>query len=328
LCIGFDGTPAVAYELYDFDSLGYAVRTDSGWQHETLPWHTDGSVPCLAFDTACVPVILFVDRDTLYTTALLRTSRPAGSWLLDTIWHHSTIPGAEFGACDLLCDTRNPEFALARYGYIGMSWRDYLCVLADSGGRCICGGFENAVRGAVLGLSDAGRRCALFSNYEGGVDRLYYSDPDVTTLLDSAAAPTGVGLDTAMRPQVVYFKGGGMYFCWRPDSQWTRLLVPRTGVGSADLVVSDSCQPVIAFSDAQGVWLARGVDVVGVEDCPKPHSPTRGLGPTVLRNLPAGAVVFDAMGRRVLNPKPGVYFVRAVSGKPSAVSCHKVVIQR
>ena len=50
--------------------------------------------------------------------------------------------------------------------------------------------------------------------------------------------------------------------------------------------------------------------------------------PTVIRRLPAGAVAFDAMGRLVLNPKPGVYFVRAVSGKLSAVSCHKVVLTR
>ena len=50
---------------------------------------------------------------------------------------------------------------------------------------------------------------------------------------------------------------------------------------------------------------------------------------TVMRRLPAGAVAFDAMGRKVLNPKSGVLFVRersAVSGEPSAVT--KVVIQR
>jgi hypothetical protein len=28
-----------------------------------------------------------------------------------------------------------------------------------------------------------------------------------------------------------------------------------------------------------------------------------------MRSLPPGAVVFDAMGRRVVNPKPGVYFM-------------------
>lgn len=32
--------------------------------------------------------------------------------------------------------------------------------------------------------------------------------------------------------------------------------------------------------------------------------------PTVIRSIPAGAVAFDAMGRQVINPKPGVYFVR------------------
>ena len=46
------------------------------------------------------------------------------------------------------------------------------------------------------------------------------------------------------------------------------------------------------------------------------------------RHLPAGAISFDAMGRPALNPKPGVYFVRVVSGKLSAVGCHKVIVTR
>jgi hypothetical protein len=33
------------------------------------------------------------------------------------------------------------------------------------------------------------------------------------------------------------------------------------------------------------------------------------------------------MGRRALDPKPGICFVRAVSGRLSAASCHKAVIQ-
>jgi hypothetical protein len=50
---------------------------------------------------------------------------------------------------------------------------------------------------------------------------------------------------------------------------------------------------------------------------------------TVLRRLPAGAVAFDAMGRRVLNPKPGIYFVRersAAGGERPAI--RKVVVTR
>jgi hypothetical protein len=35
------------------------------------------------------------------------------------------------------------------------------------------------------------------------------------------------------------------------------------------------------------------------------------LEPSVVRRIPAGAVAYDALGRPVLNPKRGVYFVRA-----------------
>jgi hypothetical protein len=48
---------------------------------------------------------------------------------------------------------------------------------------------------------------------------------------------------------------------------------------------------------------------------------------SVIRSLPAGAVAFDATGRRVSNPKPGVYFV-TVDGARSTVHVRKVVITR
>jgi hypothetical protein len=105
----------------------------------------------------------------------------------------------------------------------------------------------------------------------------------------------------------------------------------------------DGSNPQIA-SDEYGrihcCWLAAGTGGLasvrwayrltrpGVEEKAKDDRRTQNRGAAVMRRLPAGAVAFDAMGRRVLNPKSGVYFVRAVSGKPSAVSCHKVVIQR
>jgi len=52
------------------------------------------------------------------------------------------------------------------------------------------------------------------------------------------------------------------------------------------------------------------------------------LLPTVIRSLPSGATAFDPLGRRVLNPRPGIYYLLAVGGKLSAVGCHKVVILR
>ena len=67
----------------------------------------------------------------------------------------------------------------------------------------------------------------------------------------------------------------------------------------------------------------------GVEESFRPQAPSRRLAATVIRSLPPGAVAFDAMGRRVMNPKPGIYFVRQASGVGrEASSVTKVVIQR
>ena len=60
----------------------------------------------------------------------------------------------------------------------------------------------------------------------------------------------------------------------------------------------------------------------GIEESPKPQAPSYKLLPTVMRQLPVGAEAFDAMGRRVLSPKSGVYFVR------EAQSIRKVTVQR
>ncbi len=72
-------------------------------------------------------------------------------------------------------------------------------------------------------------------------------------------------------------------------------------------------------------------DPQGVEDRQPPTAYGSRPTATVIRGLPVGAAVFDAMGRRVVNAKAGVYFVRsepsAVSRQPSAVTVRKVILQ-
>jgi hypothetical protein len=78
---------------------------------------------------------------------------------------------------------------------------------------------------------------------------------------------------------------------------------------------------------------------VGVEEMANGEGRMAISGASVLRRLPAGAAVFDAMGRRVLNPKPGVYFLMEQSvvssqhsgtedGARSTVHVRKVILQR
>jgi hypothetical protein len=76
----------------------------------------------------------------------------------------------------------------------------------------------------------------------------------------------------------------------------------------------------------------RVVPSQAVEESPKPLASSPRPAATVVRRLPAGAVMFDAMGRRVTCARPGVYFVvsepPAASRQPSAVTVRKVVLQR
>jgi hypothetical protein len=66
----------------------------------------------------------------------------------------------------------------------------------------------------------------------------------------------------------------------------------------------------------------------GMEEISKPPTLRRKLAATVVRSLPQGAVAFDAMGRRVLAQRPGVYFVRDQErGAWDAGRTRKVVVQ-
>jgi hypothetical protein len=106
--------------------------------------------------------------------------------------------------------------------------------------------------------------------------------------------------------------------------------------GLRAISVAEPTNPTeIAFHDAPN-WWANGVTVnggyvyvaygmaglqifQGLGGVQETRSGERGalyVGPTVVRRLPAGSVAFDALGRRTLSSKPGVYFV---DYKPSAV---------
>jgi len=73
--------------------------------------------------------------------------------------------------------------------------------------------------------------------------------------------------------------------------------------------------------------LAAGAEV---EESLQPQASSGKLQATVLRRLPAGAVAFDVMGRRALNPKPGVYFIPEEAGRreQEGIRVRKVVIQQ
>jgi predicted secreted protein len=77
------------------------------------------------------------------------------------------------------------------------------------------------------------------------------------------------------------------------------------------------------------VWLIRlEPERIGIEETPSAKRQTTNAGATVMRRLPIGAVVFDAMGRRAANPKPGVYFVREAQAQAQAQAVRKIVVTK
>jgi YVTN family beta-propeller protein len=74
------------------------------------------------------------------------------------------------------------------------------------------------------------------------------------------------------------------------------------------------------------IYVLRDSMPSAVEESPKPQASSHKSPTTVIRELPAGTEAFDATGRRALNPKPGVYFVREAQAQARAI--RKVVITR
>jgi YVTN family beta-propeller protein len=90
-----------------------------------------------------------------------------------------------------------------------------------------------------------------------------------------------------------------------------------------------SCAPLGSYGR---IYVLRDSMPSGVEESPKPQASSYKPEPTVLFGASsikrlASSVIFDAMGRRVANPKSGVYFVTERDAR-STVHARKIVIQR
>ncbi len=127
-------------------------------------------------------------------------------------------------------------------------------------------------------------------------------------------------------------------------------LTTADGMGTAALAAAGSRAHLILYDNRDGnheIYYKRNPTAGGVEETRSDERGTTSSGPTILRgvlnlqsaiyNLQSEIVLLDISGRKVLDLKsgandvrlsPGVYFVRAASSKPSAVSSHKVLITR
>jgi len=159
----------------------------------------------------------------------------------------------------------------------------------------------------------------LWTRTYGGVDYDYgYS---VQQTWDGGYVVTGYGYSFGAQYSRAYLIKTNA----QGDTLWTRIYggtqatdhssghsVQQTA--DSGYIVAGTC----CFSDERNedVYLVKtdSLGNVGVaEESPKPQATSGKLAATVTRSLPHDAVAFDAMGRRVLNPRPGIYFVRTTA---------------
>lgn len=152
-----------------------------------------------------------------------------------------------------------------------------------------------------------------------------------------------VDMDSALTLDVLTVRASGRYgsMCWRVFDTVGEYVLRGLGAGAYRVTMAAYVRELgyveatypesvrVGYSQAVGGINFRIPSSAVAERQPPQALVTRPAA-TVIRSLPAGAVAFDAMGRRVLDPKPGVYFLREEpqpsSHKPQAV--RKVILQR
>jgi hypothetical protein len=171
----------------------------------------------------------------------------------------------------------------------------------------------------------------LAAYYSGG-----YIHYDSLQNIGWAHPPTaGLAYTAGDIPVAAWTSAASPTFAFRTD-RWRSESIPGpVGRGGLDIEVDDSGQVVVVYSTQDsGLWCARGTDVVGVSESRKPQASSHKPAATILSGASgvkrlASSVVFDAMGRRVTNPRSGIFFVRDEGqGTGDVGRPRKVVIQR
>jgi len=324
-----------------------ALKTDTGWTDIQTELSARPYSPSLTtLDTAGAPAIT-VQLGDAYLLARMR----------DTAWVTYTLASGYSGFtndfdCSALGSTADGMvWGVFRYGfsYPGKFVAgDYLYRFeardSDVSVVQIAGGTEVwvwAASGCVDGR-DSVHSCYDY-NTELYLDQTYVDTVQVTR--------TAVKFDSLDRPQLAYVRGDGdLMYRYLDAGVWHVFDLQIAAVTALSLVVGEKSQPIIAYVTSDGVFLARGIDVVGLsEEHQEPAACGSRLKASVIRNVlllsgapssrpQAASCLLDAAGRKALELRPGandvsglapgVYFVREAQAQAQAQAVRKVIITR
>ena len=325
---------AIAYS----DTLGYlGVAEDSFGEWRYRPSRISMSGPLLVQDTSGRAIVYSALDGSGQHMPLVRAIY-SSVWLLDTVWIPQFYNYCE--VFDAVVDARNTVTVLYKSVWTPAPYLDlYIGKMTDTGWvETRIGGSQHSVIGpAAMALDTAGNvRACYYTNdtYRPHEQRFRYSD----AMVDTVAYACALKMDESNRPFIVYTRPE-LIFVYLDRGQWHRFSVPCTtsSISKVDVVVDDHGQPLIAFSTATGVWLARGDGIVTAVEEEHPLVMPQAAGatlagrvlrvgePSFLLNASGRVVVELQVGANDLSRVPaGVYFACGRSG----VTPTKVVITR
>ncbi|MBM3313209.1 hypothetical protein FJY70_01290 [candidate division WOR-3 bacterium] len=184
--------------------------------------------------------------------------------------------------------------------------------------------------------------------YSPRQNMVYCTDADFPTgstmsVIDCSADTVAATIAVGDQPELAYYNAiNNKVYCVNSGSCDVSVIDAATNQVVVTIPV-DSYPQAIAWNTEQNrtyvscagsptrqgsIYVIRDSMPSGVEESHKPHASSRKPPTTVTGQLPTGTETFDAMGRRTMNPKPGVYFVREAQAQAQAQTVRKVVITR
>jgi hypothetical protein len=336
--LGPDGMMAVSGVDDSFRPV-VVMKSESGWARAwtraQLPYFS--SLARAVFGADPVPAIIYCDGNEIGTSAYVIVE----TWQ-DPAWQADTAerfePQTQFVELTLYdadCSVDAGPSFLIYYGHgLPKCGQSPWWIEVDKGYRSgagwslagLGGGTDAVVHGydIVSGGPDSAS-AAVYSNGNTMFDHDVVCGGRVT---DAA-----VQVDSAGRALIAYVTSdGALRFAYK-DTRWHYREVPGvTTATCCDLALDGAGQPLIGFEDGSGLWLAHGQDMLGISDNPGPQAVSRRPEPTVLSQSSVqslkSSVLFDALGRRAADPKPGVYFVLDAQAQAQARAVRKVVVTR
>jgi len=181
--------------------------------------------------------------------------------------------------------------------------------------------------GMVCCIAASGSYVCAGGMMGGGLGIFSVADPANPTVVGYFELPSAVQ-DVAMNGDTVYAAAGalsGLLVISIKDPVHPLKIGQYRGVGGAQGVAPTGEYIYVADGSMLLILQYYGS---GVEETPNADLRAPNVKPTISRSIPTGAVLLDAMGRKVVNPRAGVYFVRDEGrGAGGVTRTRKVILQ-